>query len=84
MTNGMIGPADLKTLVEQLPIGVCVCEAPSGLVRVYNRRAAELWGRELALGEQRFCGAVRLYRTDGTDLPTVQRQPRRSPRGAFW
>jgi two-component system CheB/CheR fusion protein len=72
MTNGMIGHADLKTLIEQLPIAVCVCEAPSGLVRLYNRRAAELWGREPALGEQRFCGAVRLYRTDGSDLPHAE------------
>jgi PAS domain S-box-containing protein len=72
MTNGMIGHAELKTLVEQLPIAVCLCEAPSGLVRLYNRRAAELWGREPALGEQRFCGAVRLYRTDGSYLPHAE------------
>jgi PAS domain S-box-containing protein len=63
---------DLRALIDHLPIAVYVCEAPSGLVRLYNQRAAELWGREPALGEQRYCGALRLFRTDGTHLPHAE------------
>jgi PAS domain S-box-containing protein len=63
---------DLRALIDQLPIAVYVCEAPSGLVCLYNRRAAELWGREPTLGEQRYCGALRLFRTDGTHLPNAE------------
>lgn len=66
------GNAELKALIAQLPIAVYVCEAPSGLVRLYNRRAAELWGREPTLGEQRYCGALRLFRPDGTHLPHAE------------
>ena len=64
--------ADLKTLISQLPIALYVCESPSGLIRLYNRRAAELWGHEPTLGEQRYCGALRLFRTDGSHLPHAE------------
>lgn len=64
--------ATLDTVIAQLPIAVCVCEAPSGLIRTYNRRAAELWGREPILGHERYCGAVRLFRPDGTPLPHIE------------
>ena len=60
-------------LLDLLPAAVYLCEAPSGAVVRYNRRAAELWGRAPALGDscERFCGSYRLYRTDGTALATV-------------
>ena len=64
--------ADLKTLISQLPIALYVCESPSGLIRLYNRRAAELWGHEPTLGEQRYCGALRLFRTYGSHLPHAE------------
>lgn len=72
MTEGTGAIIDLKALIDQLPIAVCFCEAPSGLIRLYNRRAAELWGREPAPGEQRYSGAVRLFRTDGSHLPHAE------------
>lgn len=58
-------------LIDLLPTAVCVCEAPSGVILRSNRRAAELWGREPTSGDlgERFCGAYRLYLTDGTPLP---------------
>jgi two-component system, chemotaxis family, CheB/CheR fusion protein len=64
--------ADLKTLISQLPIALYVCESPSGLIRLYNRRAVELWGHEPTLGEQRYCGALRLFRPDGSYLPHAE------------
>ncbi len=72
MLGETLGIAELKALIAQLPIAVYVCEAPSGLVRLYNQRAVELWGREPTLGEQRYCGALRLFRPDGTHLPHAE------------
>jgi len=57
-------------LFEQLPFAVYVCDR-HGLVRRYNRRAAELWGRTPMMGDpnERFCGSYRMFRPDGTLLP---------------
>ena len=56
---------DAFTLISQssldaIPTGFCVCRADTSLVR-YNKRATELWGRELPLGEPtvRFAGDLR-------------------------
>jgi PAS domain-containing protein len=59
-----------QDLIEVLPAAVYVCNAQAVVVS-YNRRAAELWGREPVPGDtdQKYCGAHRLYRTDGTFLP---------------
>ncbi|HSL51819.1 MAG TPA: PAS domain S-box protein [Candidatus Deferrimicrobiaceae bacterium] len=61
---------DLRRLVDHLPTAVYVCEAPSGIIRLYNRRAVELWGREPAPGstDERFYDAFRLFRPDGALL----------------
>jgi PAS domain S-box-containing protein len=69
MMQPLAGIAELDTLVAQLPMAIYVCDAPGGLVRMYNHRAAELWGREPALGKERYCGALRLFRPDGAHLP---------------
>jgi PAS domain S-box-containing protein len=52
--------------VDLLPIAAYACEA-SGRLRWFNQRAAELWGRSPAIGEEaeRFCGSYRLYGLDG-------------------
>jgi len=44
---------------------------PSGVIQNFNRRAAELWGREPELGdtEERFCGSFKLFRPDGSFIP---------------
>lgn len=59
-----------RTLVDVLPAGVYSCDA-DGIITGYNKRAAELWGREPKVGDpdQRFCGAFRLYHPDGSFLP---------------
>jgi PAS domain-containing protein len=45
---------DLTTLPDRLfdllPVGLYVCD-PDGLIRLYNRRAAELWGRSPKLDD---------------------------------
>src|ERR1700704_5840835 len=57
-------------LFEQLPFAVYVCDR-DGLVRRYNQRAAELWGRAPIPGDphERFCGSHRMFRPDGSLLP---------------
>src|SRR5262245_5433057 len=70
--NAKADIADLKTLISQLPIALYVCESPSGLIRLYNQRAVDLWGQEPALGEQKYSGALRLFRTDGSLLPHAE------------
>ena len=60
-------------LFEELPFAIYVCDQ-EGLLRRYNRRAAELWGRSPKLGDpdQRFCGSYRMFQPDGSLLPHDQ------------
>jgi hypothetical protein len=48
-------------LLDLLPAAVYLC-APDGMIPRFNRRAAELWGREPVLGDprDRFCGSYRI------------------------
>ena len=58
-----------QSSLDAIPTGFCVCTADCSLVR-YNKRAVELWGRELPLGEPaaRYSGDLRRYRPDGAPL----------------
>jgi PAS domain S-box-containing protein len=55
-------------LVELLPLAAYAVRAPDGVIAWFNSRATELWGRVPAAGDtdERFCGAHRLHRPDGT------------------
>lgn len=57
-------------LLDLLPAAIYACDA-EGRILLFNRRAAELWGREPALNDSAalFCGSHRLYRLDGGPLP---------------
>jgi PAS domain S-box-containing protein len=59
-----------KRLIEILPAAVYVCDTDAVIV-AFNRRATQLWGRTPSLGQtdEKFCGAHRLFRPDGTYLP---------------
>ena len=59
-----------RTLFNLSPMAVYSIDA-SGVIRDFNRHAAELWGREPALGDtdQRFCGSFKMFRPDGTFMP---------------
>jgi hypothetical protein len=59
-----------RRLGELLPVAVCICEAPSGVITYYNSRAVEVWGRAPIAGDtdERFSASFRLFRTDGTPL----------------
>src|ERR1700722_10874207 len=58
-----------QSALDAIPTGFCVCRADTSLVR-YNRRAVELWGRELPLGEPtvHYSSDLRRYRADGEPL----------------
>src|SRR5580700_1697823 len=62
-----------RTLFDLAPVAVYSCDA-SGVIRDYNNRAAELWGRTPELGDtdERFCGSFKMYRPDGTFMPHDQ------------
>jgi PAS domain S-box-containing protein len=51
-------------------VAVYSCDA-AGVIQKFNRHAAELWGREPALGDtdERMCGSFKLFRSDGSFLP---------------
>ncbi len=62
--------ARYRTLFELEPVAVYCCDA-AGIVQQFNRRAAELWGREPTSGDtdERFCGSFKLFRPDGSFMP---------------
>ncbi len=62
-----------RALFELGPVAVYSCDA-SGVIHNFNRRSAELWGREPALGDtdERFCGSFKLFRPDGSFMPHEQ------------
>jgi signal transduction histidine kinase len=67
------GQGRYRALFDLAPIAVYSCDA-AGVIRDYNNRAAELWGRQPAPGDtdERFCGSFKLYRPDGTYMPHDQ------------
>jgi signal transduction histidine kinase len=62
-----------RTLFDLAPVAVYSCDV-LGVIRDYNNRAAELWGRKPELGDtdERFCGSFKLYRPDGSFMPHEQ------------
>lgn len=59
-----------RTLFDLGPVGVYSCDAV-GLIRDFNHRAVELWGRKTNPGDsnERWCGSFKMYRPDGVLLP---------------
>ncbi|OYW77774.1 MAG: hypothetical protein B7Z37_02485 [Verrucomicrobia bacterium 12-59-8] len=62
--------ARYHALFELGPMAVYCCDA-EGVIKEYNRRAVELWGREPAPGDadQTFFGTLKLLRSDGSYIP---------------
>lgn len=62
-------PAALPTeaLLDLLPVGVYSCDA-QGRITAFNKRAAEIWGREPRVGDSQelFCGSFKVFMPDGT------------------
>ncbi|QDM18101.1 PAS domain S-box protein [Tardiphaga sp. vice352] len=62
-----------RTLFELGPSAVYACDA-RGVIRDFNQRATELWGRTPARGDdsERFCGSMKMFRPDGSFMPHDQ------------
>jgi PAS domain-containing protein len=62
-----------RTLFDLVPVAVYSCDA-SGVIQQFNRRAAELWGREPVAGDtdERFCGSFKMFRPDGSFMPHTE------------
>lgn len=50
----------------------CYTTDADGMLTFYNEAAAQLWGRRPELGMTRWCGSLRLFTTDGVELPLGQ------------
>jgi PAS domain S-box-containing protein len=59
-----------RTLFDTVPAAVYSIDN-SGVIQAFNRHAADLWGRQPALGDtdERFCGSYKLFRPDGSFMP---------------
>jgi diguanylate cyclase (GGDEF)-like protein len=57
-----------RELLNALPVAAYITDA-DGWLKLYNERAATLWGRRPDIGVERWCGSLRLYQPDGTLLP---------------
>jgi PAS domain-containing protein len=70
---GQQGEARDRTQVELDPVGVYSCDA-LGVITYCSDRAVQLWGRRPEIGDtaKLFCGAHKLYRTDGSYMPHDQ------------
>jgi PAS domain S-box-containing protein len=60
-----------RELIERLPAAVYTCDA-EGRIQLYNQAAEDLWGRKLQIGEDVWCGSLRLSRPDGSPLPLAE------------
>src|SRR5262245_24290988 len=56
-----------RHILENIPIALYTCDL-SGQIQFYNAAAVELWGRTPKAGES-WCGALRIFRPDGTPMP---------------
>ncbi|MEP7143224.1 MAG: PAS domain S-box protein [Ferruginibacter sp.] len=56
-----------RQLVEGLQTAVYTTDA-QGRIMLYNKAAADLWGREPEIGKDLWCGSNKIYNNDGTDL----------------
>ena len=62
-----------RTLFDLCPVAVYSCDT-SGVIVKFNRHAADLWGREPAIGDtdERFCGSFKMFRPDGSFMAHAQ------------
>jgi hypothetical protein len=66
----LINLGSQTSLIELFPMAAYAVRAPDGVIAWLNSRLVGLWGRVPALGDtdERFCGAYKLYRADGTHM----------------
>lgn len=61
------GELRYRTLFDLVPVAVYSTDA-EGVIREFNHRALEMWGRTPSPGEK-FCGSFKLFYADGSPMP---------------
>lgn len=56
-----------RGLIEKLPAALYTCDE-NGYIQLYNKAAAELWGKEPELGKERWSAASGHFRPDGSEM----------------
>jgi len=56
-----------KQLIEEMPGAVYTCDA-EGRIILYNKAAAELWGREPIIGKDLWCGSMQIFDKEGNPI----------------
>jgi len=69
--NALRARDDWRSVLDEFPIPVYTTDA-DGAVTYWNRACADMAGRELELGKDRWCVTWRLYTTSGEPLPHDQ------------
>lgn len=57
-----------KQIIQNLPGAFYVCDA-EGIIKFYNKTAADMWGREPEIGVDMWCGSWKIYHPDGQLIP---------------
>jgi PAS domain S-box-containing protein len=55
-------------LIHDLPAALYTCNA-DGRIMLYNKAAVALWGREPEIGEELWCGSLKMYDKDNIEIP---------------
>jgi PAS domain S-box-containing protein len=57
-----------RQLIQSLPAAIYICDA-QGFITIYNKPAAELWGKEPEIGKDLWCGSWKIFDAGGNPLP---------------
>jgi PAS domain S-box-containing protein len=57
-----------RNLIEKLDTPLYTTDK-EGKITLYNKAAANLWGREPEIGKDLWCGSYKIFKPDGTNLP---------------
>lgn len=56
-----------RPILDSLPVAVYTCNE-RGYITSYNKAAVNLWGREPQTDKDQWCGAYKIYNTDGVEI----------------
>jgi PAS domain S-box-containing protein len=57
-----------ERVIQNLAEAIYICDA-DGHIKLYNRAAAEIWGREPELGKELYCGGWHVLDVNGQAIP---------------
>jgi PAS domain S-box-containing protein len=57
-----------RQIIQSLPGAFYICNA-EGFITYFNKKVADLWGREPELGKDKWFGSWRIFRPNGDPLP---------------